>query len=538
MKEWIAFLLPPATAFAGMRLNYLVLGQDSEARFGLGLRFALGLGMGMLVFSQAVLLTTLAGINASGWLAWGALIWAVVEIGTHLRKWTAGWRALKLQRAHLWLLLLLPVAYSWWVFGRLSTLEGTLEFDANAFWVFKAKMLFLVQGRSLGDILHQSNLAYAHLDYPLLVPCLYTLGYGAVGRVDEFVNKVWPFWMVVALCLGILSLGKFWRRPHPLPIVMVLSFCFLPASLQFIRNEGGTLPMVFFVSLTALLLQRAISARDEFCLAASILALAGCAMTKFEGMVYAAIWLCLLLPVGWHCDWFRRDWHKKSLLWKSALVAIISFLPYAWYRLGQPMPHPESGWWRSSLATPEMTLRRFPQAWFLNVCGRFFSPDFFRWQSADGDHMQWAGHWSGTASLVNDQLSVLPWLLLALLVFTLWKGRARLALECLSFVMLGVFTILSFAIACLPRMQSHVLRMIDFSTANQVGRYYYPFFAAWFLAATAVWFDDLDNPKIQPLPQKSRVAPSRPLAPKSHREPRSTRQQKSRLMAPASEQVL
>ena len=82
---------------------------------------------------------------------------------------------------------------------------------------------------------------------------------------------------------------------------------------------------------------------------------------------------------------------------------------------------------------------------------------------------------------MNEQLSVLPWLLLALLVFTLWKGRARLALDCLSLVMVGVFTILSLAIASLPRMQSQVVRMIDFSTANQVGRYFYPFLAAWFL---------------------------------------------------------
>jgi len=251
VKEGIAFLLPPATACVGMRLNRLVLGGECEARFGLGLRFALGLGTGMLVFSQLVLLTALAGINASAWLAWCALFSAVVEIGLRLRKSAVEWQAPKLQRAHLWLLLLLPVAYSWWVFGQLSTLEGTLEFDANAFWVFKAKLLFLVQGRSLWDVLHQPSLAYAHLDYPMLVPCLYTMGYGAMGRVDEFVNKVWPFWMVVALCLGILSLGKIWRRPHPLPIGVVLVFCFLPASLQFIRNEGGTLPMAFFVSLAA-----------------------------------------------------------------------------------------------------------------------------------------------------------------------------------------------------------------------------------------------------------------------------------------------
>ncbi|HEY5282943.1 MAG TPA: hypothetical protein VIM14_09150 [Polyangia bacterium] len=517
MKEWIAFLLPLATACVGMRLNRLVLGGDSEVRFGLGLRFALGLGTGMLVFSQLVLLTALAGINASAWLAWGALFSAVVDIGLRLRKSAMEWQAPKLQRAHLWLLLLLPVVYSWWVFGQLSTLEGTLEFDANAFWVFKAKLLFLVQGRSLWEVLHESSLAYAHLDYPMLVPCLYTLGYGAVGRVDEFVNKVWPFWMVVALGLGILSLGRFWRRPRPLPIVMLLSFCFLPATLQFIRNEGGTIPMVFFVSLAALLLLRAISARDEICLAAGTFALVGCAMTKFEGMVYAALWLCLLVPLGWKYGWLKRGSCKRSLFWKSALVAALCLLPYGWYRVGRPVPHPESGWWLSGLATPTLTLHRFPQAWFLNVFGRFFDTDFFRWQSLDGDHMQWVGRWTGVSSLVNDQLGVLPWLLLALLALALWQGRARLALACLSIVMLGVFTMLSVVIACLQRMQGDVLKVIDFSAANQVGRYCYPFFVAWFLAATAAWFSDSDDPETQPGPQGSRPFSSRHFEPKHSR---------------------
>jgi hypothetical protein len=498
MKEWIAFLLPPAVAFAGMRTSRLVLGQKFEEGFGFGLRFALGLAVGMTVFSQAVLLTALAGINLSGVLAWSALIWGVVEIGLRSPKGAAGLKQIKFQPGHLWLLLLLPVIYSWWVFGRLSTLEGTLEFDANAFWVIKAKILYLEQGKNLVNVLHQSNLGYAHLDYPMLVPCLYTLGYGAVGGVDEFVNKVWPFWMVVALCLGILSLGKVLKRPHPLPIVTVVAFCFLPASLQFIRQEGGTIPMVFFVSLTALLIVKAISCADEFYLAAAILAAAGCATTKFEGVVYSAVWFCALLPLCW-----RRGWLKKPILWKSVLVAIICLLPYAWFRLDKPVLHPESGWWQAGIAAPALTLHRFPQAWFLNVFGRFFNSDFFHWLSANGNHLQWAGKWTGPGSFVNEQLTVLPWLLLILLALALWKGRARLALGSLTVVMLGVFTVLSFVIACLPAMQSDLSNVIDFSTGNQVGRYYFPFFAAWFLAVAVIWFDD-------PQPSPSATAPNSP----------------------------
>jgi hypothetical protein len=494
MREQLAFLLPPATALVGMRLCRWALGPGGHARFGLGLRFALGLAVGMLVLAQALLLLTLVGLPASRWLAFAVLLWALVELGLRLPRALAGLRAPRLARAHLQLLLLFPLAYAFWVFGRLSTLEGTLEFDAHAFWAFKAKVLYLVQGRGLLEVLHQPDLAYAHLDYPMLVPSLYALGYGAVGSVNEFVNKVWPFWMVVALCLAILSLGEVWRRPRPLPLLTVLVFVFLPATLQFMRNEGGTIPMVFFVSLAALLLQQAISDGDEPSLAAGLLLLAGGAMTKFEGMVYAVLWACLLLAIGRQHGWLRCAGLLQAPRWRSALFAGISLLPYGVYRLAGPVPHPESGFWQAGLRSPAATWFRLPQAWFLDVAGRFFDTEFFRWQSLDGDRLHWAGRFAGLGSLVNDQLSVLPWLLLVLLAFTYWRGRARLALLSLSLVILGVFTTLSLVIACLPRMQSHLSRVIEFSTANQVGRYCYPFFVAWFLATAAVWFDDARSP--------------------------------------------
>jgi len=514
MKEWLAFLLPPATAFAGMRLARLVLGQKFERVPGFGLRFALGLGLGMVVFSQAVLLTALAGINLSGMLAWGALLWGVVEIGLQSPKWAADLKQIKFQPGHLWLLLLLPVIYSWWVFGRLSTLEGTLDFDSNAFWVLKAKILYLEQGKNLLNVLHQSSLGYAQMDYPMLVPCLYTLGYGAVGGVDEFVNKVWPFWMVVALCLGILSLAKAWQRPHPLPVVTVVVFCFLPATMQFMRCEGGSIPMVFFISLTTLLIIKAISSADEFYLAAAILAAAGCATTKFEGVVYLAAWFCALLPFCW-----RRGWLKKSILWKSALVTIICLLPYVWFRLDKPVLNTESIWWRAGIAAPALTLHRFPQVWFLSVFGRFFNSDFFNWQPGNNDHLQWAGKLIGPGDFVNEQLAALPWLLLILLALTLWQRRARLAAGSLAFAMFGVISVVSLAITCQPRVQADLLNAINFSTSNGAGRYLYPFFSAWFLALASLWFDNSQSSPSLATADSPRVSapPNRATIPKKQR---------------------
>src|ERR1700722_3749979 len=190
MNEFIAFVLPPAVALGGVRLNHFLLGKAFDAQFGAGVKFALGLGLGMLVFSQAVFLFAFIGINAAGALAWLALIWGAVEFVLAVLKSLPKLKHIKPQTPHLWLLFLLPVIYSWWVFGRLSTLEGTLEFDAVAFWVFKSKIFYLTQGKALAFWFHNSNLAYMHWYYPTLVSCLYTLGYGAVGGVDEFVNDV------------------------------------------------------------------------------------------------------------------------------------------------------------------------------------------------------------------------------------------------------------------------------------------------------------------------------------------------------------
>src|ERR1017187_5202837 len=123
MREWLAFILPPAMAFAGMRLARLVLGRKFEDGFGLGLGFAVGLAVGMLVFSQTVLLTALAGINAARLLAWTAMIWGTAEVILMSPKCAASLRQMEFRPAHLWLLLLLPVLYSWWGFGRLCRSE-------------------------------------------------------------------------------------------------------------------------------------------------------------------------------------------------------------------------------------------------------------------------------------------------------------------------------------------------------------------------------------------------------------------------------
>ena len=484
MKELAAFLLPPAVAFCGARICRILFGSQFDSRFGAGLRWTLGLAVGMLVFTQTALLGALAGVNAATPLARLALVWGLVEMILQAPRAVARLRQFRFQTQHLWLLLLLPVLCWCWVFARLSTLEGTMELDANAFWVFKAKVLYLDQGRNLLFWMHQPSLAYAHWEYPLLVPGLYLLDYGAVGGVDEFVNKVWPFWMVVALCIGILSLTKTWQRPHPLPVLAVVVLCFLPATLDYVRQEGGTIPMVFFASLTAMLLVKAITQADEWYLAAAILTATGAMMAKFEGIIYIGFWFCALLPI---CR--QRGWLKKSILWRNALASVICVLPYVWYRLEKPIQHPEAHWWREGLATAGATLHHFPQVLFLNIGSRFFNGDFFRWQPGSQGHLDWTGQWAGFGSLVNEQLTLLPWLLLILVLVALWQKRSRPATASLSAVVIGVFVMLALTLSCLPYIQNDPAMLIHYSGPDEVGRYSYPFFTAWFLGMMTIWLD-------------------------------------------------
>ena len=504
MKEIIAFILPPAMALAGMRISRWVLGPKFEENFGWGLRFALGLAVGMVVFTQCVLLTALAGINASGWLAWTALVWGVMEAGLQVPKLVSGVKLIKFQTGYLWFLLLLPVLYSWWVFGRLCTLEGTLEFDANAFWVFKSKIFYLKQGQDLLGVLHQPLLASAHMDYPTLVSCLYTLDYGAVGGVNEFVNKVWPFWMVVALGLAVLSLARVWQSPKPLPILLVVMVCFLPATLQFIRQEGGTIPMVFCTGLTALLMMTAIIYTDEIALAAGVMVLAACATTKFEGIIHAGLWGVFVMVFCW-----RRGWLKSRLVWKAILVAAICLVPYFCLRLAKPVLHPESTWIHDGLASPGKAWQRLPQTFLLNTGRQFFSPEFFNWEAADKDHLKFAGQWNGVRSLLNPQMSLLPWFMLLLGGFTFWKKpRQRLALGTLVGVLLCQFLILSLAISCLAWVQADVASAIAYAGVDTAGRYYYPFILAGFLGLMTVWMVDR-----APLAGADKTSPANPPRP-------------------------
>ena len=490
MKELLAFFLPPATALVGMRITRLILGKGFYEEFKFGLRFALGLCVGMFVFTQSILLGAVVGVGWCAFLAWAAFAWGIVEVIFLAPKIPGGLKQIRFQPRHLWLLLLTPVVLLLWSFGRLNLVDGVHEFDAGAFWLLKARILYFDHGTGFFKLLHTSNLGYTHMDYPWLVPGLYTLTYGALGGVDEFVIKVWPFWMVLALCGAIFSIGSVWRRPHPAPLLMIILLCYLPATVRFLGQEGATMPLLFGVSIAGLLLVISFMRRSPLVLAAGLLALGCCAATKLEGVLYTIIWA---VPLSLYC--WRNGWLKNPLLWKAILLVGALLIPYGVTRLAKPVLYPEAHWLRDAAASPGIVLHRFPQTLFLGIGSRFFDLAYFDWNSPDKNHLHYIGTWQGRNTFSGAELSVLPWILLLLLGLTLWKKPAhRLALGTLLAVIIGQLCALSFIISCLAVMQGDLNEVIKF-TGEIVGRYFYPFFVACFLGTMALWLlDNESNP--------------------------------------------
>jgi hypothetical protein len=485
MKEMLAFVLPPAIALAGMRISRIILGEKLEEEFKFGLRFALGLCVGMLVFTQGLLMADLIGLGLSALLAWTVFVWAIVEVALFVPRIFAGLKQIRFQVGHVWLVLLTPAVLLLWVYARLNVVDGVHEFDAAAFWLLKAKFLYLDHGKSFFDVLHTSNLAYTHMDYPWLVPGLYSLTYGALGGVDEFVVKAWPFWMMVALCGAIFSISRFWHQPHPAPIVTVVVLCYLPGTELFLGQEGATIPLLFGVCVAALFLLISFIRRSPVALAAGILSLGCCAAIKLEGLLYSILWA---IPLSVYC--WRRGWLRNRLAWKAALIVAVFLFPYFIVRLQKPVSYPEAHWLKDASASPVRVLRRYPQTLFIGLGNRFFNGAFFHWNSPDKEHLQYDGQWQGRNSFTGPELSVLPWLTCLLLGFTYWKKRAhRLALVALVAVLVGQILALSFIITSLGPIQADLNQVLGFSS-DIMGRYFYPFFTACFLGIMAIWLLD------------------------------------------------
>jgi hypothetical protein len=180
---------------------------------------------------------------------------------------------------------------------RIVGLEGLVDGDAMR-WMLKAKIIHLYTGSEIVQWFSNPRLAYAHLDYPTLVPSLHSATYDSLGHVDDFVTKFWPTWMLFFLLAALASLNRAGNNWRHVASFALLGLLLLPATQEYVQCEGSTLPMIFFTVLGFVQCAFWLVGKDRARLGLGLTLLFGAAMSKFEGFIFLALvgsWL-LLLP--------------------------------------------------------------------------------------------------------------------------------------------------------------------------------------------------------------------------------------------------
>jgi hypothetical protein len=483
----IAFLLPWLTALAGMWLFRLVF-PTLHGRMPLLEQLACGLGLGMMAVAALTLGVKLSGFSAH------RVILAVTAVGAIAEMWhdrKVFWRGATdgLRR-----LVRRPVAMAIGVAGllvflilfRLAGLQGLWEFDAVAAWALKAKILHLYHGKELVQWFSSPRLAYAHLDYPTLVPALHAATYDSLGHVDEFVTKFWPAWMLLFLLLALASLNRGGKGRFGALYFALLGLLLLPVTQRYIQMEGGTVPMVFFTVLGFVQCAHWLVGKDRARLGLGLTLLFGAAMAKFEGFIFLA------LVGGWMLLWpaARPSLKPTPGFWRGLAFCILAALPFLCLRVQIPSLHYESGWAGYALHHPGSTLSTWPGIFLILLARLFVSSDFASW-SGEGGRLQWTGRWDGFASLYNHSTLGLAWLCLLLAVALWYAVPSRRGVIVWTLAMLvGVLAAFSGVFASFVNV-TNLAQVIGYTADDVAGRYLLPVLLAWFAALMTMFFAEV-----------------------------------------------
>jgi hypothetical protein len=481
----IALLLPLAVALIGGRLVRWLF-RDLEGVLSTGERLASGLAVGAFFLTQLTLGLRLAGLRWERTLAAIIMIWAVGEGMLLIRRCHTQRAQFKARDG--WWLLLLPAALILWCQFRLAGLIGLQDFDSVAIWAFKAKILHYCAGKELWTSFRNPALAYTHWNYPLLVPLLHALTYGALGHVNEFVSKFWNQWMLLLLAWAVLGAGRFPEKRPWLTGLAAATIVLLPMSREATLLEGAALPMLFYTVLSSLQLAIGMAEQQAGRLRLGLLLLLATAMVRSEALSLLGFWGILLL--------LDRDsraalWPLQRLGW-AGLLGIAAWLPYVVFRLNGPEPHAESGWASLALTNASAMFHMLPMTWVAMLSSRFLNNEFAAWTSPDNQHAVWQGHWMGWTSLVDAYTQGVGWVcVLSLAVAWSRGGRLRWIVFRLFCVFPAFVTVVSSywsTVACSPMNYTMAL---SGSAAATAGRYLYPVLMAWFVAGVVLLLREL-----------------------------------------------
>jgi hypothetical protein len=480
---FIAFLLPLLTALTGLEL-FRLLFPTLHTDLPLLERLGCGFGLGMMAVAAATLGVKLCGFHGRGVVLVATAAGALAAVRHNRTALLAGITA-GLPKTVQSLAPMLGAVMFLLVFAAAGVL-GLVESDAVAAWMLKAKLQYLYTGKELVAWFSEPRLMHAHLDYPPLMPSLHAATFDSIGRVDEYVTKFWPAWMLLLLIGTVVSTSGKRSGRLPGPSFFLLALMLLPATRLFTESEGGTMPMIFFTSLGFLECALAQLEQEPARLGLGLTLLCGAALVKFEGFVIlaaVALWL-VLLPAT------RSVLTHPARSWRAAVFALAAALPFFWLRAHITTLVFESHWAQYALQQPGTTLASMPAFLLMMTTRWFVNPDLATW-SADSGHLQWVGKWEGFTSLYHHPTMALAWLTLFMTVaaWLVFRER-RMTLVWLVAVILTVLLGFSFVFSSFVSTTS-LSRMLEFYTQDIASaRYLFPLLVAWSTTVLTLLFRD------------------------------------------------
>jgi hypothetical protein len=491
-----AFLLPVLTALSGVWLLRLLASPGLCGRMPMAEQLACGLGLGIMAVAAFTLGVKLCGFHGRGAILALTAFGSAAGLWRDRRDFGNGIAGVCRQ------MISSPVTMAIAAIGlvvflihfRLAAVMGLVEFDAVADWAFKAKIFFLCTGHEIVGWFSNPRLAYAHMDYPTLVPSLHAATYDSIGHVDEFVTKFWPAWMLLFLLMALASLSRGKNGRFHAPLFFLLGVLLLPFTQAYVQMEGGTLPMVFFTVLGFVQCAAGLAEMDRSRLGLGLTLLFGAAMSKFEGVIFLALTAggLLLMPKAWPLL------KPSPKAWRVPAFCLLAALPFLWLRAQIPVLHYESGWAGFALAHPGLTFSSAPKIFLIMLARLFLDPSFAQW-SATGGQLHWTGHWDGLWSLFNHVTFGLPWVcvLMTLILWTAAPARRPVILWTLA-VYAGAMIIFSVVFASFVSITG-LNDVIAARTAdNETGRYLFPMLLAWTAAMVILFFGDFNTPAAIP----------------------------------------
>jgi hypothetical protein len=364
---------------------------------------------------------------------------------------------------------------------RLAGLQGLLDPDAMR-WMLKAKILYLYNGGDIVRWFSNPGFAFAHLDYPTLVPSLHSATYDSLGHVDEFVTKFWPTWMLFFLIAGLVPVNGAGRSKWLAPLSGLLAFLLLPGIQQYVQWEGSTMPMIFFVVLGFVQSSIGLAQKDQARLGLGLTLLFGAAMTTYQGFIILAVaggWV-VLIPAVWPL------FKPSSVIWRMTGFCLFAALPFIWLRARIPTVDYESHWTSYAAHSPGVMLSNWPGLALSQMARIFVNPDFAHW-SAQGGKFHWAGNWEGLTSLYNHTTLGLAWFCVLLtIVLWFWSPSRRPIILWVFAVFVSVVVALSGVYASFVSIKG-LDEVLGYTNEVAGGRYLLPVLAAWFAVALTLF---------------------------------------------------